>query len=74
MYQINEDAYYNLRQLKNKVEFIRRINDAGCEQTQHAIVTSEQISTVFSEMEIQINEILQGIDINRQLTLIESSE
>lgn len=74
MYQLNEDSYYILQQLKNKVGFIRRINDAGVKSTQHAIVTSEQISTIFNEMEIQLDEVLNDIELKPQNTLPESSE
>lgn len=74
MYQLNEDSYYILEQLKNKVGFIRRINDSGVKSTQHAIVTSEQIATIFSEMEIQLDEIINGIELKPQNTLPESSE
>ena len=74
MYQINEEAYYGLEQLKNKVGFIRRINDVGVKSNQHAIVTSEQISTIFNEMETQLDEILKGIETNPQKSLIQSSE
>lgn len=74
MYQINEEAFYILEQLKNKVGFIRRINDAGVQTASHAIVTSEQISTIFNEMEIQLDEILKGIELNPQRPLTESSE
>lgn len=74
MYQLNEDSYYILEQLKNKVGFIRRINDAGVKSTQHAIVTSEQIATIFNEMEIQLDEVMNGIEITPQKSSTESSE
>jgi len=74
MYQINEDAYYILRQLKNKVAFIRGITDAGIESKPHSIVTTDQISTIFNEMEQQLEEILKGVELTSQRTLRESSE
>lgn len=57
MYQLNEEAYYILRQLKNKVAFIREISGQGTNK----VVTSEQIATIFDEMESQLDEALEGI-------------
>ena len=71
MYQINEEAYYILCQLKNKVAFIREISGNGT----HKVVTPEQIATIFDEMEYQLDDILNGISEATLLQpLNESSE
>ncbi|ATU46291.1 hypothetical protein CS557_12690 [Acinetobacter junii] len=59
MYQLNEESYYILRQLKNKVAFIREISGSG--SGTHKVVTSEQIATIFDELEYQIDDILSGV-------------
>lgn len=74
MYQINEDAYYELYRLKNKVAFIRKLSDAGTESHEYNVVTKEQISTIFNELDDQIQEILKGIELNSPTPSIESSE
>ncbi|ENX35805.1 hypothetical protein [Acinetobacter courvalinii] len=74
MYQINEDAYSELNRLKNKVAFIRKLSDAGIESHEYDVVTKEQISTIFNELDDQIQEILKGIELNPQKPSIESSE
>ncbi len=74
MYLINEDAYYELNRLKNKVAFIRKLSDAGTESLEYDVVSKEQISTIFNELDDQIQEILKGVATNPPKPLIESSE
>lgn len=74
MYQLNEEAYYILCQLKNKVGFIRRISATGTGSEHIEVVTTEQIITIFNEMEIQLDDVMDGIEITPQKSLIQSSE
>jgi len=74
MYQLNEDAYIELNRLKNKVAFIRKLSDAGVESHEYDVVTKEQISTIFNELDDQIQEVLKGIQISSQSPSTESSE
>lgn len=74
MYQLNEDSYYILQQLKNKVGFIRRISTTGTGSEHIEVVTTEQIVTIFNEIEIQLDEIMEGIATNPKKSLIQSSE
>lgn len=74
MYQLNEDSYYILQQLKNKVGFIRRISTTGIGSKHIEVVTTEQIVTIFNEMEIQLDEIMDGIATTPEKSLTQSSE
>lgn len=74
MYQINEDAYFELNRLKNKVAFIRKLSDAGTDSMKYDVVTKEQISTIFNELDDQIQEILKGVVLNPPKPSTESSE
>lgn len=73
MYSITEDEVYSIEQLKNKVTVFRTLSELGGNQVTQ--LTSEQIATVFIEIEDQLNDILASVQTTIQVqTLTEPSE
>lgn len=61
MYKIDEDEVYNIQQVINKVAFIRKISELGGDQSTY--LTSEQIATIFIELEDQLQNIRSKIEL-----------
>lgn len=73
MYQLNEESYYLLQQLKNKVGFIRRISTTGRGVENIEVISVEQIATIFDEMEHQLDNILTGVEGTKLLQPLDES-
>lgn len=61
MYKIDEDNVYTIEQVINKVAFIRKLSELGGDQSTH--LTSEQIATIFIELEDQLQSIRSKIEL-----------
>lgn len=64
MFKIGEDELYNLRQLKNKVAFIRKLSELGGGNSLD--ITSEQMTTIFTEIEDELFSFLSKIENTTQ--------
>ena len=61
MFKIDEDEVYTIDQIINKVTFIRKITELGGDQSTY--LTSEQIATIFIELEDQLINIRANIEL-----------
>ncbi|MFH7805663.1 hypothetical protein [Acinetobacter sp. BSP-53] len=61
MYKIDEDNVYTIEQVINKVAFIRKLSELGGDQSTY--LTSEQIATIFIELEDQLKSIRSKIEL-----------
>lgn len=61
MFKIDEDEVYTIDQIINKVTFIRKITELGGDQSTY--LTSEQIATIFIELEDQLINIRSKIEL-----------
>lgn len=61
MYKIDEDNVYTIDQVINKVAFIRKLSELGGNQSTD--ITSEQIATIFIELEDQLKSIRSKIEL-----------
>ena len=61
MYKIDEDEFYSITQLKNKVAFIRKLSELGGSNSPN--ITSEQVATIFIEIEDVLDEVISKIEM-----------
>jgi len=61
MYKIDENEVYTIKQVINKVALIRKLSELGGDQSPD--ISSEQIATVFSELEDQLKDIISKIEL-----------
>lgn len=61
MYKIDEDEFYSINQLKNKVAFIRKLSELGGSNSSN--ITSEQVATIFIEIEDVLDEVISKIEM-----------
>ncbi len=61
MYKIDEDEFYSITQLKNKVAFIRKFAELGGSNSPN--ITSEQVATIFIEIEDVLDEVISKIEM-----------
>jgi len=64
MYKIDEDEFYSITQLKNKVAFIRKLSELGGSNSPN--ITSEQVATIFIEIEDVLDEVISKIEMTIQ--------
>lgn len=64
MYKIDEDEFYSINQLKNKVAFIRKLSELGGSNLSN--ITSEQIATIFIEIEDVLEDIISKVKMTIQ--------
>jgi len=61
MYKIDEDNVYTIEQVIKKVAFIRKLSELGGNQSTD--LTSEQIATIFIELEDQLENVRSKIEL-----------
>lgn len=64
MYKIDEDEFYSINQLKNKVAFIRKLSELGGSNLSN--ITSEQIATIFIEIEDVLDDVISKVKMTIQ--------
>lgn len=73
MYFIDENEVHTIEQVINKVTLVRKLSDLGRNQDTH--MTSDEVATLFMELEDQLKEIRSGIkSINQAVPLDVPSE